>query len=220
MTIGKYAWGVLSTVAATAAVVGLSAGPAMASASSSTLTVKVSGGGSYTATTAKTVLSDNGQNVTCTTKGKTAASTGSGKIPNGTDKGSSPVKVGTVAKLSFNNCTGPLGKVTTTIKSTPYTVSVDSKTNSKGQTDGLISGVKVAVKMTGCSFTVTGSAPGYYTNGKHTLNLTAKLPTKALSKAQLTVSGVSGCFSLIKNGDHPTYTGTYTLSRKGTIKSS
>jgi hypothetical protein len=218
MTIGKRALGVLSTAAAAAAVIGLSAAPAMASASATTLTAKVSGGGSYTATTAKTVLSDNGVNVTCTTKRKTAASTGSGKIPNGTDKGKAPVKVGTVAKLAFNNCAGPLGKVSTTIKSTPYTVSVDSKTNSKGQTDGMISGVKVAVKMTGCSFLVTGSAPGYYTNGKHSLTMTSKLPTKALVKAQLTVSGVSGCLGLVKNGDHPSYVGTYTLSRKGTIK--
>ncbi len=220
MTIGKHTLGVLCTAAVTVAVVGLSAAPAMGSTGTAMLTVKVSGGGSYTATTSKTILSDKGINVTCTTKGKTAASTGSGKIPNGTSHGSSPVKVGTVAKLSFNNCVGPLGKVSTTIKSTPYTVSVDSKTNSKGQTAGLISGVKVAVKMKGCSFMVTGSAPGYYTNGKHTLNLNPKLPLKALNKAQLSVSGVSGCFGLVKNGDHPTYVGTYTLSRKGTIKSS
>jgi hypothetical protein len=220
MTIGKRTLGVLCTAATTVAVIGLGAVPALASTTATTLTVTVSGGGSYTATTAKTVLSDNGINVTCTTKGKTAASTGSGKIPNGTGKGPSPVAVGTVAKLAFNNCVGPLGKVSTTIKSTPYTVSVDSKTNTSGETAGMISGVKVAVKMKGCSFMVTGSAPGYYANGKHTLNLTPKLPLKALDKAQLSVSGVSGCFGLVKNGDHPTYVGAYTLSRKGTIKSS
>jgi hypothetical protein len=220
MTIGKRTLTVLCTAAATVAVVGLSAAPAMASSSATKLTVKVSGGGSFTATTSKTVLSDSGVNVTCTTKGKTAASTGSGKIPNGTDKSPVPVTVGTVAKLSFSNCVGPLGKVSTTIKSTPYHVAVDSKTNSKGETDGLISGVKVAVKMRGCSFLVTGSAPGYYMNGKHTLNMTSKLPDKALTKAQLTVSGVSGCFGLVKNGQHPTYVGTYTLNLKGTLKSS
>lgn len=217
MTIGRSTLAVLSAAGTAVAVIGLSAAPALAS---TPLTVKVSGGGSYTAKSGKTVLSDNGINVTCTTKGKTIGSTASGSIPNGTHKGAAPVKVGTAAKLSFGNCTGPLGKVTTKIMAVPYKVSVDSKTTKKGQTDGLISGVKVGVKMTGCSFTVTGSAPGFYTNGKHTLTMTSKLPTKASTKAQLTVSGVNGCAGLVKNGDHPRYTSTYTLSRKGTIKSS
>jgi hypothetical protein len=216
MAIGKRVVGLLTTTTAVAAVVvGLGAAPAMAS---TTLTAKVTGGGTYTAETPKTVLSDNGVSVTCSTKGKTAASTASGSIPTGKHSGKSSVKVGTAVKLSFNNCSGPLGKVTTKVESAPYTVSVDSKTNNKGETDGLISGVKVAVTMTGCAFTVTGSAPGYYTNGKHTLTMTSKLPSKALTSAKLTVSGVKGCAGLVKNGNHPTYTGTYTLSRKGTVK--
>ena len=74
--------------------------------------------------------------------------------------------------------------------------------------------------MTGCSFNVTGSAPGYYTNGSHTLTLTPKLPNKALNKAQLTISGVSGCAGLVSNGDHPTYTSTYTLSRAFVVEAS
>jgi len=216
MTVGKRALAALSAATAAVAVVGLSAVPALAS---TPLTVKVSGGGTYTAKATKTVLTDHGINVTCSSKGKTSASTASGKIPNGTHKGKSPVQVGTASKLAFNNCTGPLGKVTTKIEKTPYKVSVDSKTNKKGQTDGLISGVKVAVKMTACSFTVTGSAPGFYTNGKHTLTMTSKLPVKPATKAQLTVSGVQGCAGLVKNGDHPGFTSTYTLSRKGTVKS-
>jgi len=213
----KHAVTILSTATAAAAVViGLGVAPAMAS--TPTLTAKVTGGGTYTATTAKTVLTDGPVSVTCSSKGKTPASQASGSIPNGSHRGKAPVKVGTAAKLSFNNCTGPLGKVTTKIESTPYSVSVDSKTNSKGQTDGLIAGVKVAVSMTGCAFTVTGSAPGYYTNGKHTLSMTAKLPIKTSTKTGLTVSGVKGCAGIVTNGQHPTYTGTYTLNRKGTLK--
>jgi hypothetical protein len=219
MARGRHALIVLSTATASAAVaIGLCAAPALAATPS--YTVKVTGGGSYTATTPKTILTDGQVSVTCTSTKKAPASEASGSIPTGTDKGKAPVKVGTAAKLSFNNCSGPLGAVKTKIESTPYTVSVDSKTNSKGQTDGLIAGVKVAVSMTACSFTVTGSAPGYYTNGKHTLTMTSKLQTKASTKAQLTVSGVKGCAGLVKNGDHPSYTGTYTLSRKGTVKSS
>ncbi len=217
MSTGKRTLVALSAATAVAAVVGLSAVPALAS---TPLTVKVSGGGSYTAKTAKTVLSDHGINVTCSTRGKTQASTASGKIPNGTHKGKAPVQVGTATKLAFGNCTGPLGRVTTTIEKTPYLVSVDSKTTRKGQTDGFISGVKVKVKMAACSFMVTGSAPGFYLNSKHTLNMTSKLPAKPTTKAKLTVSGVSGCGGIVSNGDHPGFTGTFTLSRKGTIKSS
>jgi hypothetical protein len=218
MTIGK---GALRTIAlltgTTATVVGLGAASALAA---TTLTVKVSGGGTYTAKAAKTVLTDGHVSVTCSAKGSTPGSQASGTIASATHKGASPVNVGPASKLVFNNCTGPLGKVTTKIESLPYKVNVDSKTTSKGDTDGLITGVKVAVKMVGCAFTVTGSAPGYYANSKHTLNMTSKLPTKAGSSAKLTVSGVNGCEGLVKNGDHPTYVSTYTLSRKITIKSS
>ena len=216
MTLFKRASTVLATLGAAGAVVGLSAAPAMAA---TTLTVKISNGGSYTATSAKTVLKDGTVSVTCSTVGSTPGSSTSGKVPTGSHTGTSPVKVGTAAKLAFNNCTGPLGAVTTVIHSLPYAISVDSKTNSSGQTDGIISGVKVNVSMTGCSFTVTGSTPGFYTNKTHKLSVTPKLPITALNKAQLTVSNVNGCAGLVNNGDHPSYTSTYTVSRHFTIKS-
>jgi len=211
MTMRKRAGSFLLTAAAAAALMGLSVAPALASTH---LTVKVSGGGSYTAKAGKTVLTDHGVSVTCT------SSKASGKISNGTHRGTAPVKVGTAAKLSFSACSGPLGAVTTVIHSTPYAVKVDSKTNRKGQTDGIITGVNVSVSMTGCSFTVTGSATGFYSNRTHTLNMTPKLPVRPLKKAQLTVSGVVGCATLVKNGDHPTYVATYKISRRTTIKSS
>jgi hypothetical protein len=221
MTISKRVGTILLATASAAAVVGMAAAPALATpaaAKATKLTAKVTGGGSYTATTAKTVLSNRGVNVTCNKKGKKPGSSASGSIPSGTHKGNSPVAVGTAAKLAFNNCTGPLGPVSTTITALPYKVSVDSKTNSKGQTDGLISGVKVKVTMTGCQFIVTGSAPGFYTNSKHTLTMASKLPVKTSTKARLTVSGVKQCAGVVKNGDHPTFSATFTLNRKGTIK--
>jgi len=49
--------------------------------------------------------------------------------------------------------------------------------------------------------------------------VTPKLPITALNKAQLTVSNVNGCAGVVNNGDHPTYVGTYTVSRHFTIKS-
>ena len=216
MTLIKRASNILFTVAGAGAVVGLSAAPAMAS---TTLTVKISNGGSYTATASKTVLTDNGVSVTCTSTSTTPASKATGKVPTGTHTGTSPVKIGTAATLAFHNCTGPLGAVTTMVTALPYAVSVDSKTNSKGQTDGIISGTKVNVSMTGCSFTVTGSVPEFYTNSTFKLAVTNKLPITPLNKARLTVSNVNGCATLVNNGDHPTFTSTYTVSKHFTIKS-
>ena len=177
MAIRKRVGRVLFTAAAAAAVVGLTVGPALATTTH--LTVKVKGGGSYTATAKTTVLTDNGVSVTCKTMGKTPSSKASGKISSGTYRGSAPLKVGTATKLAFNNCTGPLGAVTTTISGTPYLVKANSTTNSKGDTDALITGTNVHVSMTGCSFNVTGSSPGYFSNKKHTLNMTSKLPVEA-----------------------------------------
>jgi hypothetical protein len=220
MTIAKRAGGLLLAAATAASLIGLAASPAMASTPK--LTVKVSGGGSFTATAKTSVLTDGKVSVTCTSTKKAAASDGTGVIKSGTDKGSAPVKVGTTAKLAFNNCTSIAGPVDTKIESLPYSVNVDSATTSKGDTDGIISGVKATVDVpsVGCKFTVSGSAPGYYANGTHTLNVTSKLPTKALVKAELTVSGVnSSCLGLVHDGDHPTFTATYSLNRKATIKS-
>lgn len=217
MTIRKRAAGAVFASAATAMAVAFGASTALAA---TTLTVKVTNGGSYTATTGKTVLSDNGVNVNCTSTSTVKASRGTGTIATATHKANSPVTVGTVKTLTFGNCTGPLGKVTTKTNKLPYTVKVDSKTNSSGQTDGMITGVNVHVSMTGCSFNVTGSAPGFWTNGKHTLTVTPKPPIKPLNTARLTVGGVSGCAGLVKNGDHPTFKATYGVSRAIVIKSS
>lgn len=209
----------LATTATTAAVVGLCATSALASPATTSLTVKVSSGGKFVAKASKTVLTDGQISVVCSTAGKSPASSATGNIPTGTHKGAPPVKVGTANNLRFNNCVGPTGKVTTKVMSEPYFVAVDSKTNSKGQTDGIIGGVKVAVKTFSCSFTVTGSAPGFYTNGKHTLTMTPKLPVKPLTRARLTVSKVNGCLGIVKNGDHPTFNSVFTLNHKATIHS-
>jgi hypothetical protein len=219
MAITRRVGGALAAAAAVVAVVGLSATPAMAA--STKLTAKVTGGGSITATAKTTTLADGPVSVTCSTKGKTAASVASGTVKTGTYKGASPLKVGTTTKLAFNNCTGPLGTVKTTPESYPYFISVDSTTSSKGITDGIIGPVKVKVSMLDCSFTVTGSAPGYFDNANHTLVVTSKLPVKALNKAQLTVSGVpkGECAGLVKDGQHPSYTSTYTINKKISIKS-
>lgn len=217
MTLMKRASNVLFTVAAAGAVVGLAAAPAMAA---TTLTVKVTNGGTYTATASSTKLSDNSVSVTCKSTTTTKASTATGTVATASHTGTSPVTVGTAKTLNFKNCTGPLGAVTTSLSGFPYSIKVDSKTNSTGVTDGIITGVKAKVSMTGCSFTVSGSAAGSYSNSTHNLTMNPKPPITPLNKAQLTVANVSGCAGLVNNGDHPTFTGTYAVSRHFTIKSS
>jgi len=216
MTLIKRASNLLLIAATAGAVIGLSAAPAMAA---TTLKVKVSNGGTYTATASKTVLKDGMVSVTCSSSGTTPASKATGTVATATHQGTSPVTVGTAKTLAFHNCTGPLGAVTTTIMALPYSIKVDSTTNASGQTDGMITGTKVHVSMTGCAFDVTGSAPGFYTNSTHKLSVTSKLPITPLNKAQLTVGNVSGCAGVVSNGDHPTFTSTYTVSRHFTIKS-
>jgi hypothetical protein len=211
MTTRKRAGGAVFAVAAAALTIVLGATTALAA---TTLTVKVTSGGTYTASSGKTVLTDNGASVTCT------SSKASGTIATHTYRAASPVQVGTSKTLSFSNCTGPLGAVTVHVLKLPYAVNVDSKTNTKGQTDGFVSGVSAHVSMTACSFNVTGSAPGFYTNSTHTLTLTPTLPISPLNSERLTVSGVSGCAGLVRNGDHPTYKGSYKVSRAIVIKSS
>src|SRR5260370_26377196 len=160
MTLIKRASNLLLLAATAGAVVGLSAAPAMAA---TTLKVKVSSGGSYTAKASKTVLKDGAVSVTCTSTSTTPASTTSGKVPTGTHTGTSPVKVGTAAKLAFNNCSGPLSVVHTKVENLPYAITVDSKTNAKGQTDGIIIAATVSATYTACSLIVTSSVPDSHT---------------------------------------------------------
>jgi hypothetical protein len=214
MRILKRAGSGLFVGAAATFAIGLGATTALAA---TTLHVTVTGGGTYTATSTKTVLTDGLISTTC------SGSTVSGTVSSATHTGTSPVKVGTDAKLKFTNCTSAAGPVSIAAHALPYSVSVDSVTNSSGQTDGIISGINNTVSVTnvGCTFTVKGSAPGVYSNTKRTLTLEPKLPIKPLNTAQLTISGVSAnCPGIgVNNGDHPTFTATFKVSRAIVIKS-
>jgi hypothetical protein len=189
-------------------------------AAGTTHIVAVAGGGTLSASATKTILTDNKVSITCSAKGKTPASTASVTIGNGTTRAKAPHPIGIAADLAFSNCTGPLGKVTVTVAGEPYPVNANSATSS-GATAATISDIDATISMTDCSFTVTGSAPGDYSNSTHTLALTPKPKPKGLTKAQLSVSEVKGCLGLVKKGDHSTYTSSYkvkpaTLSIKST----
>jgi hypothetical protein len=160
--------------------------------SSTSLTVKVSNGGSYSATASQVVLTNTRTHfpVVCSTIGSTLASQIAGTITNGTRSGAAPVNVGKATTLAFQNCApGPLGgSVTITSGKLPYNISVDSATTSKGETDLIISGIDISWVATGCTFILTGSVQGYYSNSTNTLVLTSNLPVSPLDKAQLSVS--------------------------------
>jgi hypothetical protein len=183
--------------AAVAAGLGFSVAPAMASPSATWTSTP---GGAYTAASTAVTLKDGLVSMTCT--GSSAA----GVLKSGSGI-TSPV--GTITSLGYSGCTGPLGAVTVVTSGFPYQINAVSYAS--GTTQGNVSGVSAKVSMTGCSFTVTGSAPGNFVNSTHTLNLTAG--------TGLTVSGVSGCLGLVKNGDKPTYVASYKLNIAETLTS-
>jgi hypothetical protein len=79
-------------------------------------------------------------------------------------------------------------------------------------TDVTISGIDANVALSGCSFTVTGSAPGYYSNSAHTLTMTTKPKPAPVTNPKVSVSNASGCAGVFSNGDELIYTCNYKLS--------
>jgi hypothetical protein len=198
----------LLTGGATALAVGASAGVALAVA----ITFSISPGGAITAKAGKTTLTDtkSGTVLTC------ASSTSSGKLKTG--HGISGASLGTITKLSFATCTGPLGlKFTVANSGFPWTLHGTSFKS--GVTTGTITGIKSKLSGPGCSATVggaTASAKGTvkvtYTNSSGALKVLA-------AGGNLHVFNVQGCAGLIASGDPTQFVGTYTVSPKQTITS-
>jgi hypothetical protein len=216
MRMGKRAGIAVFTIAGAALTIGVGASAALAA---TTLTVKVTHGGTYKATAPAAVLKDNGVSLTCSSRSAAKASTATGSIRTGTHTGPSPVRIGTAATLTFKHCTSGHEPVTITVNHLPYSVKADSKTNKAGQTDVMVTGINASVSMKGCSFTVTGAAPGFYANNTHKLALQPTLPITALNRARLTISSVVGCAGQIMNGDHPAFKASYTANRAIKISS-
>jgi hypothetical protein len=216
MAILKRTGGALFVGAATAAMIGLSAGPAFAA----TWTVKP--GGSYTATTTKTVLTDTktGAALTCVSTSTLPASKASGTLKSGSGL-SNPL--GTVAAASFNNCTGPAGlKFKVTTGHLPW--HVNGSSFSSGTTTGNISGIHAVLTGTNntCKATVDGTG-ATANNGKVTIK-----HTNGTAGNKLTVTGggnlhtynvTTGCLGAINSGDAVSFKATYTLNKAQTISS-
>jgi hypothetical protein len=220
----------------------------VASASTS-LTVTISNGGKYSAAAARVILTDTHSHfpTACSTIGSTPGSQTTGAIINGSHSGAAPVKVGKAASLVLHNCSsGLLGQPgDDKEQEIPYNINVDSATNSKGETDLIISGINFSWSSAGCAFSITGSARGYYTAATSSVILdnggvnivcstSGSTPASstmgilkngthgvtAMNKAQLTISGVHGCFGVWKDGNHPELMATYPLNIPVRIRSS
>lgn len=201
---------VLFTGVATAVAVGASAGVALAVA----ITFTISPGGAITAKAGTTTLKDTntGSVLTC------ASSTSSGTLKKGSGIGGA--NLGSITKLSFSNCTGPLGLTFTVTNSAfPWVLSGTSFNATSGVTTGFINGIKSKLSGPSCSANVAGAtatAKGKvkvtYTNG------TGKLKVLATG-GNLHVFNVVGCAGLINSGDATQFTGTYTVTPKQKITS-
>jgi hypothetical protein len=201
---------VLFTGVATAVAVGVSAGVALAVA----ITFTISPGGAITAKAGTTTLKDTntGSVLSC------ASSTSSGTLKSGSGVAGS--NLGSITKLSFTNCTGPLGLTFTVTNSAfPWILSGTAYNATTGVTTGFINGIKSHLSGPSCSADVAGTTAT--TKGKVKVtytNSTGKLKVLATG-GNLHVFNVTGCAGLINSGDATQFTGTYTVTPKQKITS-
>jgi hypothetical protein len=211
MAILKRTYGILFAGVATAAVIGMSAAPALAAT-----TWTVSPGGAITAKSGTTTLKDTttGNELKCKSS-STSATLKSGSGLSGTGLGS-------ITKVTFKTCTGPLS-LTFTVKSNdlPWKLNATSYNSTTGVTTGTITGIDATLSGPSCSATVDGTGAGKH-NGKVKAtytNSTGKL--KVLTTGgNLHVYNVSGCAGLINSKDATTFSATYTVTPKQTITGS
>lgn len=118
-------------------------------------------------------------------------------------------KVANIQSTTWKNCTGPQGLVLVPKQIGTWTVNAVGATSS-GTTQGYVG--KVNAKVTSqpaglCNFTVTGAAAGNYSNSTGKLTLVATTTGTNVLK----VSGVTGCFGVIKNGDTVGFSASYAI---------
>lgn len=199
---------VLFTGAATAAVIGASAGVALAVAA----TFSVSPGGAITAKAGTTTLTDTntGSVLTC------ASSTSSATLKSG--HGISGAGLGSITKLSFSKCTGPLG-LTFTVSNSGFPWKLNATSYKNGVTKGTITGIKSKLSGPSCTANVGGATAGSAGTVAITYtNSTGKLAVLAAG-GNLHVFNVNGCAGLINSGDATQFVGSYAVTPKQKITS-
>jgi hypothetical protein len=132
----------------------------------------------------------------------------------------SGANLGSITKLSFSNCTGPLGLTfTVTNSGFPWTLSGTSYNAGTGTTTGFINHIKSKLTGPSCSANVGGTTATAFGKVKVTYkNSTGKLSVLAAG-GNLHVWAVSGCAGLINTGDATQFTGVYTVTPKQKITS-
>jgi hypothetical protein len=199
---------VLVTGIATAATIGVTAGVALAVA----ITFSITPGGKISAKAGTTTLTDTntGSVLTC----KSSSSTGTLKSGHGV----SGASLGTITKLGFSTCTGPLS-LTFTVTNSGFPWNLSGASYKNGVTTGAISGISSKLSGPSCSATVGGTTAGSTgTVAVSYTNSTGKL--KVLTTGgNLHVWNVSGCAGLINSGDATTFSGSYTVTPKQKITS-
>lgn len=154
--------------------------------------------GTWSATSGETNLEDGTTSLEC------KESTASGTVKEGLVLTND---VGDITSTTWNKgeetCLGPLSIKFKVVQEGKWLFLAESDENGGDLIRGTIETIKAKISGTLCSFLVTGSVPALYHNAIQTL-----LINKALGTG-LTISEVSGCFSLIKNGDKPFFNGTY-----------
>ncbi len=168
-------------------------------------TWSVSPGGPVSGTAGTTVLKDttSGTTVTCT------SSTLTGSLKKG--HGLAGKGLGTVTSVAFTNCT-VLGQ-TVSLSSGTVAWPLNAASYKSGVTHGTITGIHLTISSSVCSATIDGTSGTAhngmvkitYTNATHKLKI---LP----AGGNLHVYNVSGCLSLISNGDAGTITSSYAVS--------
>lgn len=198
----------LITSAATAAVIGMAAAPAFATAA--TWTVKP--GGATTGKAGTTTVTDAtaNQSVTCT------SSTTKGSFKTG--KGLAGAGIGTVTSLTLSGCSVLGMSISVTLTGT-MPVNALSYNSTKKIVSMSISKIHGSLSASGCNATIDGTGATAH-NGmvKATYaDIGAKLHVLKTG-GNLHLYNVS-CFGVINNGDSVNFTTTYTLTPKQVITS-
>jgi len=113
-----------------------------------------------------------------------------------------------ITNTTFSNCSGPLGISFTVTHAGTWLL--NAVTPGAGTVDGTITNISARLSGPLCSATVTGSVPARFFNSTPTTR--ARLQVLPTNPGTLTISGVSGCFGLIRSGDRANFSGTYTIN--------
>jgi hypothetical protein len=198
----------LITSAATAAVIGMAAAPAFATAA--TWTSKP--GGATTGKAGKTIVTDvtAGQSVTCT------SSNTKGSFKKGT--GLSGAGIGTVTSLTLSGCSVLGMSISVTITGT-MPVNALSYNKTKKTVSMSITKIHGSLSASGCSATIDGTGASAHNGSVKATYMDVGGKLKVLSTGSTLHLYNVNCFGVINNGDSVNFTTTYALTPKQVITS-